>query len=226
MYYIGIDPSWSGKNYTAVVICDDALQVIDTCYTNDIKKIISAIVPFNDAVIGIDAPLIIQNTTGHRRHEIEFLRVFSRFGLGLHAVNKKRYPYFFPEVLYKELHALGFSFNNNNIFEVYPHATIMTCFNNMKLLQYKSKYGVTMRRENNEKLYNYLATVIRCGDLFTGTIAQAKGKQLKKYEDFLDALVCAYTVYYCMHKSCYSFGDAENGILLVPSPECRKVVDT
>jgi predicted RNase H-like nuclease len=219
MYYIGIDPSWSGKNNTAVVVCDNTLQVIESCYTNDIKKIILAIVPFKDAIIGIDAPLIIKNETGHRRHETEFLRVFSRFGLGLHAVNKKRYPYFFPEVLYKELSALGYSFNKNNIYEVYPHATIMTCFTHMQLLQYKSKYGVTVRRKNMEKLYNYLAGVVTCGYLFTGTIAQAKGKQLKKYEDYLDALVCAYTIYYCMHKKCYRFGDPENGILLVPAIE-------
>ncbi|MGB4269609.1 MAG: DUF429 domain-containing protein [Spirochaetota bacterium] len=218
MYYIGIDPSWSGKNNTALVVCDDALQVIENCYTNDIKKIILAIVPFKDAIIGIDAPLIIKNETGHRKHETEFLKVFSRFGLGLHAVNKKRYPYFFPELLYRELTALGFSFDKNNIYEVYPHATIMTCFNNMKLLQYKSKYGSTMRRVNMEKLYHYLAGVIKCSNLFPVTIAHAKGKELKMYEDFLDALVCAYTVYYCMHKGCYSFGDAENGILLVPSP--------
>ncbi len=219
MYYIGIDPSWSGKNNTAVVVCDEELRVIENYYTNDMKKIILAIVPFKEAVIGIDAPLIIKNETGHRKNEAEFLKVFARFGLGLHAVNKKRYPYFFPELLYRELSALGYSFDKNNIYEVYPHATIMACFNNMKLLQYKSKYGSTVRRANMEKLCNYLAGVIEYGDLFTGTIAHAKGKQLKKYENFLDALVCAYTVYYCMHESCYSFGYAENGILLVPSSE-------
>ncbi|MCX8124130.1 MAG: DUF429 domain-containing protein [Spirochaetes bacterium] len=219
MYYIGIDPSWTGKNNTAVVICNDILQVIDYCYSNNIEEIVRAIAPYTNAIIGIDAPLIIKNQTGHRKHETEFLRTFSRYRLGLHAVNKNRYPYFFPEALYKELNKLGFSFENHNIFEVYPHATIMVCFNRMEILHYKSKYGVTSRRMNLMKLFNYLKEVIDCKSLFTVTIAQAKGNDLKKYEDMIDALVCAYTVIHCMHKECYTFGDAENGILLVPRIE-------
>lgn len=218
MYYIGIDPSWTGKNKTAVVICNDTLDVIDHCYTTDIKKIVSAIAHYNNATIGIDAPLIIKNVTGHRTHEIDFLKIFSRHKLGLHTVNKKRYPFFFPELLFNELKAKGFSFDKNNIFEVYPHATIMVCFNNMEVLQYKSKFGAEVRRKNLMKLLFYINSVINCKSLYPVTIAQAKGKELKKYEDMLDALVCAYTVYYCMHHECLKFGDIENGILLIPEP--------
>lgn len=218
MYYIGIDPSWTGKNKTAVVICNDILDVIDHCYTTDIKEIISAIAPYNNAIIGIDAPLIIKNLTGHRRHETDFLKIFSRHGLGLHAVNRKRYPFLFPEVLYRELNVMGFCFDKNNIFEVYPHATIMVCFNNMEVLQYKSKFGVELQRKNLMKLLFFISSVMNCKNLFPITIAQAKGKELKKYEDLLDALVCAYTVYYCMHHECLKFGNVEDGILLIPKP--------
>lgn len=218
MYYIGIDPSWTGKNETAVVICNDTLVVVDHCYTTDIKKIVSAIAPYNNAIIGIDAPLIIKNYSGHRWYEIEFLKIFSRYRLALHAVNKKRYPFFFPELLYRELNAKGFSINKHNIFEVYPHATIMVCFNNMEVLQYKSKFGAAVQRKNLMKLLFYINSVINCKSLFPVTIAQVKGKELKKYEDMLDALVCAYTVYYCMHHECLKFGDVEDGILLIPKP--------
>jgi len=216
MYYIGIDPSWTGKNNTAIIVCNDNLKVIQHCYSKDINEMLRAIVAYNDAIIGVDAPLIIKNQTGHRSHEIEFLRLFSPYKLGLHAVNKNRFAYFFPEKLYAELTKLGFSFENNNIYEVYPHATVMVLFNNMKVLQYKSKYRLDIQRKNLMQLINVMCKLIDCKDLFPVTIAQAKKKELKKYEDLIDAVICAYTVYYCKHNACIQFGDSNCGKLIVP----------
>lgn len=140
----------------------------------------------------------------------------STFYIGLHAVNKNRFPKFFPQKLYAELNKLGFNFENNNIYEVYPHATIIVCFNNMKILQYKSKFKVEVRKRNMNKLILALRNVIDCKDLFPVTIAHAKGKELKKYDDLIDAVVCAYTVYYCRHHACVQFGDSNCGKLIVP----------
>jgi len=65
-------------------------------------------------------------------------------------------------------------------------------------------------------LINLVCNVIDCKDLFPVTIAQAKKNELKKYEDLIDAVVCAYTVYYCKHNACIQFGDSNCGKLIVP----------
>jgi hypothetical protein len=35
----------------------------------------------------------------------------------------------------------------------------------------------------------------------------------------IDALVYAYTVYYCLHNDCNYFGSSKEGILSVPKPQ-------
>ncbi len=97
----------------------------------------------------------------------------------MHAVNRRRYPTFFPELLYNELNKLNYDFKKNNIYEVYSHATILVCFNDMKVLQYKSNVSIQVRRKNLLFLFNAISTLIDCMIIFPVTIEHAKGKELK-----------------------------------------------
>lgn len=209
-YFIGIDPSWSGKNKSAVVAlqCDmdeQTCRLCDYVYTEQLDEIVSFIHSFDDAVIGADAPLILDNITGHRKNELEFLRTY-KLKVPLYPVNLKRWKFFFPAKIYEELSELGFSFDNENIFEVYPHATIAAKFFG-RLFSYKR--GSYEKRLGNLKILEEKVSEFVS---FTGI----HFKTIKEYEDFLDAVICGYTVFLPSCEEVLVYGDQISGLFLVP----------
>jgi predicted RNase H-like nuclease len=211
-HFCGIDPSWTGKKPTAVSVLDRQFRLVDFVYSKDIERIVQLLRNYENTVIGVDAPLVIRNETGHRPNEKEFLKHFARFGLSLYPVNRRRYPFFFPVKLYEALKTIGYSFQKGNIFEVYPHATILVLFNNMRLFHYK-KLRSEEKLEKLEYLRKKIETFIEIPDGF-----DAVRGDVKSYEDFLDSLVCAITVGLASERSFLTFGNEDVGILLVLTP--------
>ncbi|MDK2922778.1 MAG: hypothetical protein PWQ90_219, partial [Pseudothermotoga sp.] len=60
----------------------------------DIEQILGSLRKYPNAAVGVDAPLIITNESGHRPNEKEFLKHFAKFGL-LYPVNRKNIVSFF-----------------------------------------------------------------------------------------------------------------------------------
>ena len=210
MQFIGIDLAWHPNNPSGVALLQDN-KVIYTEVLDSLDSVIDFINLYPDAIVGVDAPLIVENQTGNRNLEKQFLKDFSSKKLGVYPVNRelllKNNTIIVGEYLSSNIpQKLGI-----NLFEVYPHATIMNCFHG-KVLPYKRKQGrsTDFIRTQLELLYSYLATYLE-GDFFEDTLA-LKGKSLKRYEDKLDALVCAYTLYYCSKNFCKNYG----GIFKVP----------
>jgi len=210
MYYIGIDLAWSEDNNSGVATLeDDEVVYVDTIRgTSEIANFIGN---YPDAKVGVDAPLYVPNETGNRDIEKEFLRDFSSKKLGVYPVNrellKQKNGSIVGEVLASKIgQKLG-----DTLFEVYPHATIMNCFHG-SVLPYKRKSGrdVKFIKGQLDILQNYLLENLK-GD-FAVDISKLKGKRLKDHEDKLDAIVCAYTLYYCDKNSCKKYG----GIFKVP----------
>ena len=94
---------------------------------------------------------------------------------------------------------------------MYPHATILECFHG-EVLPYKKKSGRSIEFIKSQLvlLEKYLSSVL-IGD-FQENIGVLKGLKLKSYEDKLDALVCAYTLFFCSNYSHKTYG----GIFKVP----------
>lgn len=212
-FFCGIDPSWTGKKPTAVSVLDRELRLVEFVYTRELKKIVEPLTRYSNIIVGIDASLIVVNETGHRPNEREFLNYFAKFGLSLYPVNKKRYPFFFPELLYKRLGELGYRFELGNIFEVYPQATIAVLFNEMMPLHYKR----IKKEERLGKLY-WLEEKLRSFVEVPASFVVPRD-EIKVYEDFLDSLVCALTVALSNERTCMTFGSEELGIMLVLKPE-------
>lgn len=210
MKYIGIDLAWSQNNFSGVALLeDDEVVYCDTLQSMD--EITHFINQHPDAIVGVDAPLLVENETGNREAEKEFLRDFSSKKLGVYPVNRtlltKVNGYISGEILTSKIsQKLG-----KTLFEVYPHATIMNCFHG-KVLPYKRKVGrnTAFIKEQLNILQNYLLKHLK-GD-FAADISQLKGKALKHHEDKLDAIVSAYTLYYCEKQKCKKYQE----IFLVP----------
>lgn len=206
-YFCGIDPSWTGKNSTALSIIDRDFNLIEWVYSDRLEDIIETIVKYTSVLVGVDAPLIVENKVGHRENEREFLKCFSKFGLSLYPVNRNRYPFFFPELIYQCLRQHGFSFENGNIFEVYPHATIAILLNNGKVFHYK-------RLRKCERLEKFSWLEARIKNFVKMSDSSIPRNDLKMYEDFLDSVVCALTVRLALERPYMLFGDEKSGILL------------
>lgn len=221
-FYVGIDLAWLPKNPSGVAVLNAEAELIDYRYAETMEAILEVIATYPDAAIGVDAPLILPNATGHRPNEREFLKVFSRYGLGVHAANQtlfaKRFPRYSGFTLYEALKLRGFDFTNGNLFEVYPHATILTLFNDGKVLRYKASTPKTERINAMKKLQTALFDIITAPNSQKTDIAFLKGKALKAEEDFLDSLVCSFTLLHCSTKECLCFGNSDIGKLLTPLP--------
>lgn len=221
-YYIGIDLAWKPGNPSGVAVIDTDANLIDYTYPDTIDDILAIVRRYPKSIIGVDAPLIIPNATGHRPNEREFLKTFARYGLGLHAANttlfEKRFPRYAGFELYDALKQLGFDFRCGNLFEVYPHATILARFNDGKVLRYKASVPRTQRLTALKQLQTALFEVITIPDAMKKELETLRGKALKAQEDFLDSLVCAYSLLYCSLNNCHCYGDSAIGHLLTPKP--------
>lgn len=214
--FLGIDLAWSSNNPTAVALLEND-QLIETSFLESDQEIIDYIYAHPDAIVGIDAPLIIPNETGNRDIEKAFLKDFSRFKLGAYPVNRSLFVRLYGEIRGEVIanaltHPIG-----ERLFEVYPHATILTCFNDHKVLPYKQKKGrsVAFLVDQLRIYYGFLSDVIE--NLPPFLEETLGGIRRKRFEDTLDAITAAYTLYYCtIHPSkcrCY------RQTLLTPTPK-------
>jgi predicted RNase H-like nuclease len=209
MKYIGIDLAWSSKNNSGVAIIEN--NQVEYCdILPSLDDVINFISQHPDAIVGVDAPLVVENETGNRDIEIEFLKDFAKYKLGVYPVNKKLLE-FDGKITGIELRENISQKLGSTLFEVYPHATILRCFHG-KVLPYKRKKGrdTAFIKEQLNILQNYLQNSLQ-GEFLTN-ISKLKGKSLKEHEDKLDAIVCAYTLYYCHKHRCKKYKD----ILVVP----------
>ncbi len=221
--YIGIDLAWGEKNASGfAVLAGDNLEIIDCKMLLSIEEIVEEISHYLECKIylGVDAPLLVPNTQGNREIEKNFNKEFSVYKIAMLPINRTLLTKFSStirsEELFKRLSTLDFKRDYTHtrvIFEVYPHSSIAVCFNDNKILPYKRKKGRdTAFIKTHLSIYqNYLLHVIKEHPFLREDISLLKGKKLKEYEDKLDAIVCAYTLYYCRKHRCklYKLGEVE-----------------
>ncbi|MHC3993276.1 DUF429 domain-containing protein [Thiomicrolovo sp. ZZH C-3] len=226
-FYIGIDLAWAEGNPSGVAVIDAEARFVAYRYADTVEAILDIVRAYPGCRVGVDAPMIIPNATGHRPNERQFLKTFARYGLGMHAVNtqlfEKRFKRYAGFTLYEGLQAEGIAFENGTLFEVYPHATILVRFNAGKVLRYKASAPRAERLQAMARLQTVLCEVITLPNSLKTSLGTLRGKALKAEEDFLDSLVCAYTLYDATMRESLQFGDAECGVLLTPPPGGEKV---
>ena len=213
--YIGVDLAWGEKNssgFCALELKDEKLFIREIKLLQSLEDIITHIASYsNDKVyVGVDAPLLVPNESGNREIEKKFNSDFSKYKIAMLPVNKSLLSKFSPtirsEELYKNLTELGFERNYNSqkvVFEVYPHSTIAICFNDYKILPYKRKKGrnTAFIKAQLDIYKKYLQGVLQEDIFFDINIDILKGRALKSYEDQLDAITSAYTLYYAKNNS-------------------------
>ena len=190
-------------------------------------------------LLGVDAPLLVPNETGKRPCETALGRRFAKYQAGAHPANRTIFKNDVRgERLVKFLAEDGITDNPylteprqtgiRQMMEVFPHPAHIVLFGLTRTLKYKAKPGrdyASRWAAMNEyiRLLRGLADFDPPLDLppdwppadVTGII----GGSLKRLEDGLDALTCAYIVlWYWRHGAAGAevLGDLAEGYVVVP----------
>ena len=205
-------------------------------------------------IVGVDAPLDVPNETGERPVESILRRCFGKYQAGAHPANRSLYKGDIRgERLARRFHSeytllSRYDFarhdpNTRNVIEVFPHPAMVVLFGLDKTLKYKLKKGRdTASRmaefarfsEGLRSLQNAEPTLetpewLHSPDWFrTNPIVTQSA--LKRIEDTMDALVCAYVAAYFWYwgegEKCMVIGDKATGYVVTPiTPELRLCVE-
>ncbi|SRR5258706_1211097 len=244
-YFIGIDLAWSTKNLSGFAVLQwdgKSARLVEEPITlkedHEIVEHINRIAGSDSVVIAVDAPLVVRNENGYRSCEKELALDFAKYEAAAHSSNRKLLCKYNSgevrgEVLVERLAEIDIQHSAviqpkkpmRQVFEVYPHPAMVTLFDLGKTLKYKARLGRTVQdrykafgeyRDHLFSLSNAMPSAILG---LSETYHTLKGKQLKSYEDRLDAVFCAYIALYYWwwgETKCRVFGTLADGYIVTP----------
>ena len=240
MYFVGLDLAWGERKPTGVAVLDDGGALVGVSAQTDDASILAALKPFvaDDLVVGIDAPLIVTNPTGNRPCEAALNRDFRAFQAGTHPSNTGK-PEFADGTRGARLAAAmdldldPFSPRPRRALEVYPHAASVALFRLGRTLKYKDKKGRKLGKLQSE-LLRLMALIEGLKDadpplrvsqhddwqrLRQSVETATRKSELRRAEDPIDAVLCAYVALYTVHRpdDVTAYGDVDTGYIVTPT---------
>jgi predicted RNase H-like nuclease len=244
MTFIGIDASWKATKPSGVAIVQGTaaegtiLRLVHAETHADVADIVN---DYRSAttILAVDAPLVVTNPEGCRECERGIGREFSRFHASAHAMNRPRFERYGLGGLVERLESLGFRHgvegddictDGLRMFEVYPHPAHIRLFDRDSIIRYK-KGKVAQKRAGLGEVRALTAQLEgadrdptlhagAAGSVFVAEdLSNLRGRFLKRYEDLLDAWLCAYPA---MHLARWGsggnevFGSRDDGYIVVP----------
>ena len=207
--------------------------------TPDLEKLLSASEKLlgNQLVnlITVDMPVSKVPINGYREAEREIARAFSKYGCAAHAPSTER-PGRISEAYTRNLSNYGFELGVkmtqpgtvNRLLEVYPHPALMRLMEAGYRLEYKA--GKTSRYwpelsipERKRKLYYIYKNILeRISKTIIGLpldipsqVMEQPFSSFKRFEDSIDALVCAWVGIQYLQGNAKAYGD-QSGAIWVP----------
>jgi predicted RNase H-like nuclease len=244
MKFIGIDLGWkSGASGLCVLEWRDQQLILLSldCILEleDIFTWIDTWLPPNEpGLIAVDAPTLIPNATGMRLPDKLTHKYFGRYHAGCYPANLGR-PFAERTVGFgKRLEGLGFNHAptitpqrlGRYQIEVFPHPGMVHLFRLERILKYK-KGKLAEKASGLKQLHAYTSQILPNlepslvlpdflnSDLFFAE--PLKTKTLKRKEDQLDSLICAYIGAYWWYWGAaknWVLGDETTGYIVVPAP--------
>ena len=233
--FIGVDLGWYGKpsGLASLDLAGSNLTLRDTARLEPVDEIIDWIqseAGTGNAVVAVDAPLVIPNATGIRTAERQLNRDFRRFHAGCHAANLGR-PFARNVTSFsRRLEMLGFVHGASNQprqkgrfqIEVHPHSACVSLFGLSRILKYKR--GLREQRAKELKRLRMLMQSRlpeREPALCVSLPSIPRTGLLKPVEDRIDAILCAYIAahwWLWARQRNRLYGTEEDGYIVVPNP--------
>ncbi|ABA22605.1 conserved hypothetical protein [Trichormus variabilis ATCC 29413] len=238
MKFIGIDLGWKSQpsGLCCLQLIEGKLEIVDLDRQDAIAHIFTWIdtwvQPDEPAIIGVDAPTLIPNSTGSRLPDKLTHKYFGKYHAGCYPANQ---GLAFAERTINfglELESRGFAHAptieaqklGRYQIEVFPHPAIVHLFSLDRILKYK-KGRISERRLELIKLYQYIVDILPTMEpalcvkkLSLGEIPHT-GAELKAAEDKLDSLICAYVAahwWYWGEQRNLVLGDRTTGYIVIP----------
>jgi len=245
--FIGVDLAWkSDKNHSGVVVGKGSLDGVELTACSNGLATLDGVLEYvighttENTVVAIDAPLIITNRGGQRPCETLIGQQFGARHASAHTSNLNLYPNAGSVRLECMLRGQGFSHqpcpesdkrkSGKWFFEVYPHPAQIVLFSLDSIIKYK-KGTVAQKRTGLGMFRGYIQDRLVCGnpplrvnellsDLLAVNVDGLSGKPLKKYEDLLDACLCAYLAlfyWYWGSEKNEMIGNLHSGYIINPT---------
>jgi predicted RNase H-like nuclease len=238
MKFIGIDFGWTSQpsGLCCLELINGKLQLQDLDRQESVADILTWIDknvhPDAPAMIAVDAPTLIPNSSGSRLPDKLSHKYFGKYHAGCYPANQSLR---FAERTIKlglELEFRGFAHAptitpqklDRYQIEVFPHPAIVNLFGLERILKYK-KGRLSDRHLELTKLYNYITDILptltpplHLNHTFPTEIPTA-GAALKATEDKLDSLICAYIGAYWWYWGTQRnlvLGDITTGYIVIP----------
>lgn len=236
MYYLGVDLAWGPRSPTGVAVLDADGDLCHAGAAGGDDDLLDHLQPYvaGDCVVAIDAPLVVRNPGGNRACEAALNKDFRRYDAGAHPSNTGL-PWFADggrgarlcAALSLDLDPLSAA--RRKAFEVYPHAASVVLFALDKTLKYKQKPGREFPQLRSEllRLMGFLERLdgLRLDDaedwrtLTTSVQHATRKSELRRAEDPVDAVLCAYIARYATTRpqDITIYGDAHTGCIITPT---------
>jgi predicted RNase H-like nuclease len=236
MHFVGVDLAWGEINQSGVAVVGANGRLLHIGAATDDSSIAAALAPYidNECLVAIDAPLIVNNPTGHRPCETALNHDFRRFEAGARPAYTDK-PEFKEPRGARLARALALdidpaSTSTRRAIEVYPHPATVVLFGLEKTLKYKRGDA-----EQRKRQLLRLMTMIEGLDDATPRLrvkhngnwvelrkrvtAATRPVQLDRDEDPVDAVLCAYVALYATLRpdDVTIYGDYAGGYIVTPS---------
>ncbi len=240
MHFVGLDLAWGEKKPTGLAVLDaeGRLQHVSTQRADE--SILAALAPYvdGDCLAAIDAPLVVVNATGNRPGEAALNRDFARFDAGAHPANTGKPEFAQVPRGARLATALGLdmdpsSHSNRRAIEVYPHPATVALFRLGRTLKYKQKPGRQVPQLRSELLHLmdllegletaavplHLRSQKDWRDLRAQVETAERKSELRRVEDQVDAVVCAYVAMFAERRpeETTTYGDFASGYIVTPT---------
>lgn len=237
MYYVGVDLAWGERSPTGIAAVDEAGVLRHVGAASGDDDVLTQLEPYvrGPCVVAVDAPLVVTNPTGTRGCESALNRDFRRFDAGAHPSNTGLAWFADGGRGARLCAALGLNLDPRSgaartALEVYPHAASVVLFGLPKTLKYKQKQGrdVTLLRSELLRLMGFIegldgldvAASADWAALKTTVENATRKSELRRAEDPVDAVLCAYIARYATERpdDVTVYGEAADGCIVTPTP--------
>lgn len=241
--FLGLDLAWSASNPSGAAAIDRFGRLIGEPRADlrDDAAIVSWVRAHArpTVVLAIDMPTIVRNATGRRPCEAALAADFRAAHAGPHPANRS-IPHFadggraarlvralrrdgFIERLDTPAHAAG-----RFVFEAFPHPSLVRLFDLPRIFKYKKKPGRAwddvlaqwaIYRAHLDRLRDAIPP-LRLDPMNVPHRVERRG--YKRWDDTLDAIVCAYVASFVWYwgtasKAVRVYGDLTTGYIVVPN---------
>ena len=239
MYFVGVDLAWGVRNPTGIAVIDSHGRLVHVGAFRDDADVLAAVRPYvqGDCLVAFDAPLVVTNPSGQRPAETAFNRDFRRFEAGAHPVNTGKPEFANGPRGARLARTLGLDLDPRSsaarrAIEVYPHSATVALFRLPRTLKYKAKPGRGLERLKSELLLlidgieglaHAPVPLQVAGPEWVGLRRQVLSAQrksdLRRAEDPIDAVVCAYMALYAVRcpDGVTIYGDFATGYIVTPT---------